>query len=188
MRRILWLWFGLLSVTPALADFGVKSAAPEIQISAAGDRRLAINARLELALNPATEEALHNGIPLEIVIDTELVRQRWWWTNKLVADWQLRRRLSFHALSRQYLVSTPALNQPAESFGLLEQALNHIANLARLELPLTAKKQVEPDARHLLRVRARLDIEALPTVMRPLAYASPSWRLNSGWTSWPVLP
>ena len=186
MKRAAWLWLGLLGATPALADFVVATAAPAIQTPAPGERKLVVNARLGLMLNAATEEALHNGIPLEILIDIEFVRSRWWWTNKLIADWTLRRRLSFHALSRQYLVSTPTLNQPTESFGSLEQALQHTANLARLELPLTPKKQIDAESNHLLRLRARLDIEALPTVMRPLAYASPSWRLNSGWTSWPV--
>jgi hypothetical protein len=35
-------------------------------------------------------------------------------------------------------------------------------------------------------LRARLDIEALPMLMRPLAYTLPSWRLSTGWTEWPI--
>ena len=42
--------------------------------------------------------------------------------------------------------------------------------------------------RHLLAVRAYLNIEALPALMRPLAYATPSWYLGTGWSEWPVQP
>jgi Domain of unknown function (DUF4390) len=186
MIRSLWLALALLSACPALANFSVQTATPAIQIESADERTLAINSRLTLALNPATEEALHNGVPLEIVIDLELLRHRWWWTNRLITDITLRRRLSFHALSRQYLVSSLVVKQRAESFGSLDLALAHAGNLSRLEFALPSNKQILPGARHLLRLRARLDIEALPTVMRPLAYASPSWRLGTGWTTWPV--
>ncbi len=182
------LWFlPWLAVAPhAWAEFSVQTASPAILAEPANERTLAINARLALQLNPATEEALHNGIPLEIVTDIVLLRQRWWWTNKPITDRTLRRRLSFHALSRQYLISGYTVQQGAESFGSLALALAYVGNLSRLELPLPPNKLIIPDARHQLRVRVRLDIESLPTVMRPLAYASPSWRLSSGWTSWPV--
>lgn len=186
MIRAWWLWLGLLGVVPAQADFSVFGATPALQVEPDGDRVLAVHSRLNLALTPATEEALNSGIPLEIVIDIEFVRQRWWWTNKLISDWTLRRRISFHALSRQYLVSGTNVKQRAESFGTLDLALAHAGNLSQLEFALPAKKQIEPGARHLLRMRARLDIEALPSIMRPLAYSRPAWRLNSGWTSWPV--
>lgn len=170
-----------LAVLPAAADFKLPIATPTVE-----DLRLQVNARLALELNPATEEALHKGIPLEVVFDINLLRHRWWWTNKLLADWTLRRQISFHALSRQYLVSGMTPSRPAESFGALDLALVHAGNLSRLELGLTPKKNFDPSARHLMQLRARLDIESLPSVMRPLAYASPAWRLNTGWTEWTV--
>jgi hypothetical protein len=186
MIRPLLLGLAALLAMPAAAEFGVQSAVPTIEVEPDGNRVLAVNTRLALSLTPATEEALNSGIPLEIVVDVEFSRHRWWWGNKLISDWAIRRRLSFHALSRQYLVSGTSTMQPSDSFSSLALALAHAGNLSRLEFVLPAKKQIEPDARHLLRVRARLDIEPLPAIMRPLAYASPAWRLNSGWTTWSV--
>jgi len=186
MMRALVVAFGLILTSPVNADFQVQSAAPELRRDAKGQRELAMNTRLQLTLNPATEEALLNGIPLEIAIEVRVIRHRWWWTNKVITDWTLRRRVSFHALSRQYVVSGITLFQPAESFGTLELALAHAGNFSRLDVPISSKKVIAPDERHSLEIRARLDIEALPTVLRPLAYASPSWRLNSGWTTWPL--
>jgi len=168
---------------PALADFKVRSAAPFIE-----DRVVHINTQLDLTLNPKTEEALNKGIPLEVVFDIKLVKHRWWWTNKVITDSTLRRRIFFHALSRQYLVTGLSEFDPTESFSSLSQALAHMGDLTELTKPLTPKKQIEPDGRYLVTLRARLDIEALPTLMRPLAYASLSWHLSTGWNEWPVQP
>jgi len=163
------------------ANFSVKSAGVVLD-----QRVLHINARFDLPINPRIEEALSKGIPIDVVIDINMVKHRWWWQNRPVTDHVLRRRIQFHALSRQYLVSGLRAREPSESFGSLTQALAHAGTLDEFTIALTAKKEIEPGARYLLALRARLDIEALPMLMRPLAYATPSWRLNTGWTEWPV--
>jgi len=170
-------------VHPAHADFKVRSAEPYIE-----DRVVHVNSQFDLTLNPKTEEALSKGIPLELVFEVQLVKHRWWWTNKVISDSVFRRRIFFHALSRQYLVTGLREAEPTESFSSLNQALVYMGDLTELLMPLTAKKQFEPDGRYLITMRARLDIEALPTLMRPLAYATPSWHLSTGWNEWPVQP
>jgi len=164
-----------------VADFKVKEAEPWLS-----DRILHVNTRLALSINPKIEEALAKGIPIDFSIDIQLVRYRWWWRNVVITDWTLVRRLQFHALSRQYLVSSLQEEQPAESFGSLDQALDYLGDLSQFRILLTAKKELREGARHLMALRARLDIESLPVIMRPLAYVTPSWRLNTGWTEWPV--
>jgi hypothetical protein len=186
MRRQLVVMLSLaltLAATGVAAQFEVKQAEPVLR-----DRVLHVNTRLDLTLNRRTEEALNKGIPIDIAIDIKLVRYRWWWSNVVITDVALSRRLQFHALSRQYLVSSRRDGEPIESFGTLAQALAHLGDLSAFTIPLTAKKELLPDARHLMVLRARLDIEALPVVMRPLAYTTPSWRLSTGWTEWPVQP
>lgn len=182
-------WMGVLLLGPTLlftprsdaADFTVKSAQPFLN-----ERNLHVNARLDLPLNARTEEALSKGIPLDVVIEINMFKQRRWWRDRIVTDMVVRRRIQFHALSRQYRVSGLNRHEPAESFGSLSQALAHAGALEAFIMPLTAKKEIEPNARYLLQLRARLDIEALPMLMRPLAYTMPSWRLSTGWTEWPI--
>lgn len=181
--RLLPLFLAGAFSQPALADFKVRSAEPFIE-----DRVVHVNTQFELTLNPKTEEALNKGIPLEVVFDINLVKRRWWWTNKVISDSTFRRRIFFHALSRQYLVTGLRESEPTESFSSLNQALVYMGDLTELIMPLTAKKQFEPDGRYLITMRARLDIEGLPTLMRPLAYATPSWHLSTGWKEWPVQP
>ncbi|MEK7304343.1 MAG: DUF4390 domain-containing protein [Pseudomonadota bacterium] len=171
----------LLAVRADAANFGVKNAKVVLD-----QRVLLINVRFDLPINARIEEALSNGIPIDVVIDANIVKHRWWWRNRPITDHTLRRRIQFHALSRQYLVSGLQARDPSESFGSLSQALAHAGTLDKFTIQLTAKKEIEAGARYLLLLRARLDIEALPMLMRPLAYATPSWRLNTGWTEWPV--
>ena len=183
------LWMTAVLLGPTLlctprseaADFTIKSAQPFLV-----ERNLHVNTRLDLPLNPRTEEALSKGIPIDVVIEINMLKQRRWWRDRLVTDTVVRRRIQFHALSRQYRVSGLNRHDPAESFGSLSQALAHAGALDALIMPLTAKKEIEPDARYRLQLRARLDIEALPMLMRPLAYTMPSWRLSTGWTEWPI--
>lgn len=179
----IWLLAPMLLLTPGseAADFKVKNAQPFIS-----DRNLHVNARLDLPLNARTEEALSKGIPIDIVIEINMLKHRSWWRDRTVTDMVLRRRIQFHALSRQYRVSSLNGRQPAESFGSLTLALAHAGALEEFIIPLSPKKEIEPGARYLLQLRARLDIEALPMLMRPLAYSMPSWRLNTGWTEWPI--
>lgn len=179
---VMLLSLALLAAARAeAADFSVKSVQPFLE-----QRVLHVNARLDLPLNPKTEEALSKGIPIDLLIEVNLAKHRWWWRNKVITDHVLRRRIQFHALSRQYLVSGLHARDSSESFGSLSQALAHAGALDELTIPLGSKKEIEADGRYLLVLRARLDIEALPMLMRPLAYATPSWRLNTGWTEWPI--
>ena len=179
---LLLLGMASLATSPAqAAGFQVKSAKPYLH-----ERVLHVNTRLDLVLNPRTEEALSKGIPIDVVIEVNLAKRVWWWRNKVITDHTLRRRIQFHALSRQYLVSGRTVREPAESFGTLSAALAHAGALEDFTIALTPKKEIEAGARHLLKLRARLDIEALPMLMRPLAYTLPSWRLSTGWTEWPI--
>ena len=163
------------------ANFSVKSVQSTLD-----NRVLHVNARFELPVNPRIEEALSKGIPIDVVIDVGMAKNRWWWWNRVITDRILRRRIQFHALSRQYLVSGLLENDASESFGSLGQALVYAGTLDKYRIVITAKKEIEADARYLLMLRARLDIEALPMLMRPLAYATPSWRRSTGWTEWPI--
>jgi hypothetical protein len=183
--RLLTALLLTLALLPApragAANFSVKTAQPYLN-----DRIVHVDARIDLPVNPRIEEALSKGIPIDVVIDIGMVKHRWWWWNRVITDRTLRRRIQFHALSRQYLVSGLLENDVSESFGSLSQALVQAGTLDDYKLFLTPKKEIEADVRYLLMLRARLDIEALPMLMRPLAYATPSWRRSTGWTEWPI--
>src|SRR3989344_2488817 len=149
----------------ASADFKVTDVQPKFV-----EQSLVLTGNLELGLNAKVEEALSKGIPLEVNIDVHLLRERRFLWDRKIASWTLHRRIQYHALSGQYLVSTA---EPESETG---------------ESLLTLQEPVTPDAVHSVDVRVSLDIEALPTPLRPLAYTSFTWHLNSGWSTWKVTP
>ncbi len=172
----------LLLALPAGADFKVAEVQPRIE-----GKTLALSGKLDLALTPKVEEALTKGIHLDVTIDIRLYRKRWYVWNQGAGSWTLYRRIWYHALSGQYLVSTSA-SDPAnrESHGSMLEALKALGTLDDLKLPLESDAPVDGD--YSVELRASLDIEALPAPLRPVAYTSLDWRLNSGWSTWKLAP
>ncbi len=146
---------------------------------------LHLRGNLDLALTPKVEEAVGKGIPIELAIDVRLYRQRALLWDERIASWTLRRELRYHALSGQYLIGgAGAARVDQESLNSLNEALNELGSLEDVALPLAAP--LAPEAQYRVDVRVALDIEALPSLLRPVAYTSRAWDLNSGWTTWKV--
>jgi len=178
---------------PALAEFRVSQVEARAQAEV-----LAVSGRIDLALSPRVEEALAKGIAMDILIDLRLYRERAWLWNELVATWLLRRQVRFQALTGQYLVTESVQCSPAHAScvmptdnaselvgsGLesLAETLRQVGSLNDLRLRLP--QALEPELTYALDVRGSLDIEALPAPLRPVAYTSTDWHLNSGWTAW----
>ena len=166
----------LLLSAAAHAEFAIDS----VQADVAGNE-LQVDAVLNLELSAPAAEALQRGIPLDVVFEIALEKYRRFWWNEDLGAWSLERRIRFHALSDRYIVSGPAPDAH-ESFTTLAEALRYLGQLHELRVSL--EREVDEDADYRLHVRARLDIESLPSLLRPVAYTSPGWRLNSGWSTW----
>jgi hypothetical protein len=175
------VFVGLCGATAVYAsNFKVTS----VQVRAVGSA-LSLRGTLELGLTPAVEEAIANGIPIELAIDVRLYRERPFFWDERVGNWTLRRELRYYALTGQYLISA-GIGAPVtrESFVSLNEALTQLGSLEDLPLALTAPLPSETQYR--LELRAGLNVEALPALLRPVAYTSRAWDLNSGWTTWGV--
>src|SRR5712672_949371 len=92
----------------------------DVQLHAA-DEGLVLNADFAFELTPRLYEVVANGVPIYFRVDFELTRRRWYWFDETTATRRLQLRLSYHALSRQYRLSTGLLQQ---NFATLEEALN----------------------------------------------------------------
>lgn len=169
----------LLAPAAACADFTVTEVKPRFQ-----DGALVVSGSMLLELSRKVEEAVSKGIELPLLVEAQLYRERAFWWDERLASWTLHRSLRYHALSGQYIVGA---NGAYENFLAATDALRQLGAFADLRLPLP---DIEPaqDSGYRLRLRARLDIESLPAPLRPVAYTTLSWHLNSGWTSWPIAP
>ena len=126
MRRIapVGVIFGgfllLLAAAPAQAE--------EIEVREVALRRvdegLSLDVDFGFELTPRLADIVANGVPLYFSVEFELTRRRWYWFDETAASQRLSLRLSYHALSRQYRLSTGLLQQ---SFPTLEEALNDSA-------------------------------------------------------------
>jgi len=144
-----------------------------------------LNANIDFHLSKEAKEALQSGVPLVLEIQIQVLRERSWVWNALVAKLMQRYRVHYHALSQRYLVKN--LNTGVQSsFRTLDGVLSVIGTLK--DFPMLDKNILEPAQSYLGKLRADLDIEALPTPIRLWAYSSPKWRLGSRWYEWQLQP
>jgi len=145
-----------------------------------------VSAAMDLDLSASAEDALTSGIPLTILIEFRLNRLRPLLWNETLGKWTLRAEIRYHALSGLYVVVLQRRGEP-RLFSSQRVALQYVGTLDRISLPLPAGAAQAGDELRL-GLRVRMDREALPVPLRPLAYLSPQWWLNSSWTQWTVAP
>ncbi len=164
----------------ALCGAAMFARAAEIEVREArlapAEDGLALSAEFAFDFNPRLAEAVANGIPLYFAVEFELKRTRWWWFDEKAAVKRMQLRLSYHALSRQYRLSTGLLQQ---SFSTLQEAL---AVLRRVR-NWTVVDRAAPLAvgSYEAAVRMRLDANLLPKPFQLSAITSRELTLESPW-------
>lgn len=176
----------LIPLVLALAIAG-NAYADEIVVREASlratDEGLVLNAEFSFQLTPRLVEAVENGVPLYFELDFELSRSRWYWFDEKAVAKRMQVRLSYHALSRQYRLSTGLLQQ---SFGTLEEALDVLRQLRNW---LVVDRTVSlADATYEAAVRMRLDTTLLPKPFQLSALTNREWNLESAWKRFSFRP
>jgi len=182
-------WLLLLALVPVLA------MAAEIEVAnqqiAAGDDGYALTADFRFELNPRLEEAVTKGVVLYFVVDYEMTRARWYWLDEKLVSRSQTYSLSYHALTRQYRLSTGGgLHQ---SFPTLSDALSVLSHLRNWLVVERGDKAVRAGEPYQLALRLRLDIAQLPRPFQISALGNREWSLSSDWKTWqavlpPLLP
>ena len=176
MRRIAFLAVFMV----VLSSLAAPARADEITVRSASLRPmeagLVLDAEFDLQLTPRLADIVANGVPLYFRVDFELTRPRWYWLDETTATERLQLRLSYHALSRQYRLSTGLLQQ---NFRSLEEALNV---LKRVRNWLVVDRSVRfADADYDAAVRMRLDTALLPKPFQLSALTGRDLQLESPW-------
>lgn len=169
----------LMGIAKAYAEFSVNEVTASIK-----NEEMLVDFDLDLALSDQAEEALLRGIPLIITIEVELERDRPLMWDTRITSWERHVEISYHALSERYLVQETGRGE-IQNFLNLSTVMNVIGKQRSLKIPVP-QLPTNPEINYQVKVRAHLDSEALPTPLRLMAYLSPSWRLSTGWTPWPV--
>lgn len=168
----------LLAQTALAGEIEIRNpqlAAEEDAYILAADFTLDFNTRLE--------EAVAKGVILYFVTEFELTRPRWYWLDEKVASRTQTFRLSYHALTRQYRLSTGALHQSFETLGEALRMLSRLRNWSVLD-----RSVLKNDETYLASLRMRLDLTQMPKTFQVTAIANRDWNLASEWVRWTVVP
>lgn len=142
----------------------------------AADANINFNARLE--------EAVNKGVVLYFSADFELTRPRWYWLDEQVASVSRTFQLSYHALTRQYRLSSGPLHQ---SFASLDEAVGAMSQLRGWQV-IDNKEAIHEDRVYQAALRLRLDLTQMPKTFQVSALSSRDWTLASDWLRWRFVP
>ena len=163
---------------PASPGFAVENAA----LRTAGELYVA-DARIACRFSDASLEAMRNGVPLTVVVEIEVRRKRGRWWDETLAASELGYRMESNVLTGRYRIRN-LHDARMRNFRSLDEMIDALGDLR--SIPVIARSRLSSDGRYAARIRAHLDIEALPSPLRPIAYLSPDWRLDSGWFEWRI--
>ena len=128
-----------------------------------------LSANVRFDLPPAIEDALLKGIAVFFVVEADIYRDRWYWTDPRVASAARTLRLAYQPLTGRWRVNIVAgviagssglratLNQ---NYDTLPEALSAIQRLARWKIAEAA--DLELDSAYTLEMSFRLDLSQLP--------------------------
>ena len=149
-----------------------------------GDDGLYLSAAVQFELPQGVEDVLDKGIAVYFVAEAELYRERWYWTDRKVAQVARHMRLAYQPLTRRWRVNVSpvsisqfgagvALNQ---NFETLAEALGTIKRIGRLRLADLADMGDEPLQPVVFRFR--LDNTQLPRPFQIGVAGHSDWNLS----------
>jgi Domain of unknown function (DUF4390) len=175
MRGMALLVAAMLAAAPLETAVAEEIEVRDVALRSVDDG-LALDADFAFDLTPRLAEVVANGVPIYFRVDFELTRSRWYWFDETAVSRRLQLRLSYHALSRQYRLSTGALQQ---SFATLEEALDV---LKRVRNWLVVERSVRlSEADYEAGLRMRLDTAMLPKPFQLSALTGRDLQLESAW-------
>ncbi len=147
------------------------------------DDGLLLYAQIRLDLPTIVDDALHKGIAMYFVMDAEVLRERWYWTDRKVASASRHLRLSYLPLSRRWRLQTSP--QPignaglgvnlSQSFDSLQEALYAIQRITRWKI--AEASVVDTDARQTVEFRFKLDMSQMPQPVQIGTAGQADWAL-----------
>jgi len=140
-----------------------------------------LDAEVDYVLSADVREALFNGVPLEFELEAEVIRLRRWLWNETVLATSRRYLLRYRVLAKHYQVVDLSSGEKAY-FKTLSRALQTLGQVKRW--PIIQVDQLVHKELYQIKVRCRLDVDALPLPLQPTSLFSSAWKLASDWSVW----
>ena len=180
-KKTSFLWVLTLFLSTATLAF---AAASSIQIKSAElqlqDEYYSLSADVAIDFDNEIEEAINKGVPLDFLIEFQIVSPRKYWFDDEIVTASKNITLSYHALTKQYLVNR-GVHQ--KSFETLSEAKQELAELS--DWKVAEKSLLEKNDGYNAALLIRLDQTKLPKAIQVDAIASEKWNLSSqkyGWS------
>lgn len=169
--------FGMVRAEPA------AGSSPQLKLERQDDA-LVLSVQLDFELPSVVEDALLKGIPIYFVASADVMRERWYWTNKRVASAQRHMRLSYHPLTRRWRLNSAsgelsdtsqglALNQ---NFETLVDAMRTIRRISYWKIADLAA--IEAGGKHVVEFSFQLDTAQLPRPLQMGTQGMSDWRIS----------
>jgi hypothetical protein len=145
---------------------------------------LYLTAQLKLELAPAVEDALIKGLAVHFVAEADVMRDRWYWSDRKVGMASRYYRLAFQPLTRRWRLNVS--NEPISSAGLagsISQSFESLPDALAVIRRQSGWKiaeigDVSPDARQYINYRFWLDMSQLPRPFQIAAGNQTEWSLS----------
>ena len=158
----------------ASSSIYIKNAELQLQ-----DDYYCLNADVDISFDDEIEEAINKGVPLNFLIEFQVVSPRKYWFDDEIVTISHSVTLSYHALSRQYLVNR-GLHQ--KSFESLSEARQELAQIR--DWKVVDKTQIEKNGNYKAVLLFRLDQSKLPKAIQVDTISSEKWNLASQKFEW----
>lgn len=162
----------------ASSSLSIKSA----ELLPEGDA-YSLDVDFDIAFSKGVEDAINKGVPLNFLIEFQVVSLREYWFDDEVVSTHQRVTISYHALSRQYLVNRGKQQLSFDSLQEAKEELSHLRDWVVVDKTLLKKGEGYEAA-----LRIRLDQSKLPKPLQVDALASDDWVMVSERYRWPFNP
>ena len=147
------------------------------------DDGLLLSTQLAFELPGVVEDALLKGIPIYFVAEVDVLRERWYWTNRKLIAVQRHMRLAYQPLTRRWrlnvgsgeisaLAQGLALNQNFEN---VQDAMAAVRRIVHWRIADTA--DIEGGVKHIIDFRFRLDVAQLPRPLQIGTLGQSDWQI-----------
>jgi hypothetical protein len=181
MARLLVACCLLAFAVPALAEAPVAEVS-QLRVERTEEGVL-LSAAVRFELPQVVEEALLKGIPMFFVSEAILYRDRWYWYDREIAHATRHMRLSYQPLTRRWrlTISPTVIGNSGvalgQSFDSQEEALAAVQRVSRWKIAEAG--DVNPDERHNVEYRFRLDVSQLPRPFQIGAVGQADWNISA---------
>jgi len=141
-------------------------------------------ARIAYPVNDDIRAALKDGLTLTFDLDVVVSRERRLWLDETVAEYTLKRELSYHAVSDRYVGRDVDNRNGSEqhSYATLEEALEALGTVDAW--PFLLSPQLSGNRQYRVALRAGVRRGRLSDTMRVLLFWTDDWHRESEWFSW----